>query len=238
MRIIELDSTGSTNAEARHFAQQADFGPLWVRADQQTNGRGRNGRNWVSPKGNLYASHLFATDEPLHRLGLYSFVAAIAVYDTLVGLHPKGSWGLKWPNDLLLGKAKISGMLLETGKTHHQSWVIMGIGINLISHPSDTPYPATSLAVHMPQAPSPQHVLTELSGVFDSWRTEFKTKGFTPIRSAWLERAINLPGKVTVRLAQETFNGEAIDLCENGALQVRLSNGTMRDVHAGDVYLG
>lgn len=238
MRIIELDSTGSTNAEARHFAQTADFGPLWIRADQQTSGRGRNGREWVSPKGNLYASHLFATEEPLHRLGLFSFVSALAVYDTLAALHPGGKWGLKWPNDLLLGKAKICGMLLETGKTHHQSWVIMGIGINLASHPSDTPYPATSLAAHLPETPSAQYVVTELSVNFENWKTDFETKGFAPIRSAWLDRATNLPGKVTVRLAQETFEGEAINLRENGALQVRLSNGTMRDVHAGDVYLG
>lgn len=238
MRVIELDSVGSTNAEAKALAEQAEFGPLWIRADQQTGGRGRNGRKWVSPTGNLYASYLFPTETSISQIGLYSFVAALSVYDCLRKYHPDGEWGLKWPNDVLLGRSKICGMLLETGKTHQQSWVVLGIGINIISHPDDTPYLATSLQEHISKSPDPASMLNELSAAFSYWKSIFEHQGFEPIRTAWRERAINIPGPVSVRLPAETFDGQAIDLRENGALQVRLANGTIRDIHAGDVFLG
>ncbi len=242
MRLIELDTTESTNDEARRLAQNADFGPVWIRANQQTYGRGRRGRDWVSPKGNLYCSALFATDLPIGRLGQYSFVAALAAYEALLKIHPIGDFGIKWPNDTLLGGAKISGLLLETGKTHHQSWIIVGIGVNLVSHPEDTPYPATSLAAHMDTdvdgALKPKVVLQILSGRFKVWKSKFEREGFEPIRKAWCEAAVNIPGPVTVKLPDEEFEGTAIDMGHNGALQVRLANGTIREVHAGDVYLG
>lgn len=238
MRIIHLDSTGSTNQEARKLAEQADFGPLWIRADQQSSGRGRTGREWVSPSGNLYASHLFPTDQPLNALGQYSFVAALAVYDCLRSVYPKGDFGLKWPNDALLNREKISGLLLETGKTHHQSWVIVGVGINLVSHPKLAAYPATSLAVHIDDTPLTKMVLSKLVETFDHWRKRYEREGFAPIKDAWLAGAVNVPGPVRVRLPSEEFEGEAMGLSDIGALQVRLPNGTIRDVHAGDVYLG
>ncbi len=238
MRIIELDIAGSTNAEARQLADAADFGPLWIRANQQTVGRGRRGRNWTSPLGNLYASTLFPTNKSMSDLGHYSFVAAIAVHETLNQIFPSGNFAIKWPNDILLDKAKISGLLLETGKTHHQSWVVVGIGINIVSHPADTPYPATSLAEHQEDVPSVQDVMALLTDRFSNWHARYENQGFEAIRSAWLSRAADFMGPVTVRLADETFSGQAIDMDEKGALQVRLANGTIRAVHAGDVFLG
>ena len=238
MRHIRLDITGSTNLDARNFAKDADFGPLWITAAQQDAGRGRNGRNWVSPKGNFYGSHLFPTEVEPNRRGLYSFVAALAVHDALSELHPAGNFDLKWPNDILLDGAKIAGLLLETGQTHHQAWIVAGIGVNLNSHPSDTPYPATHLSGPLGEDIGPVHFLKVLSKYFDLWRDKFEQAGFFPIRDAWLSRASKIPGKVTVRLPNESFNGEALDLGENGALHVRLSNGTIRQVHAGDVFPG
>ena len=238
MRFIELESTGSTNVEARRLAENADFGPLWIRADEQTSGRGRRGRDWISPKGNLYCSALFPTDIPMARIGQYSFVAALAAYEALKEIYPGGEFGIKWPNDTLLGSAKISGLLLETGKTHHQSWVIVGIGMNLASHPKDTPYPATSLGAHLEKPARPSEVLEVLSDRFEYWKSKFEREGFDPVRKAWCEAAVNMPGPVTVRLPNEEFEGTAIDMGHNGALQVRLANGTIREVHAGDVYLG
>ena len=238
MRLIELDSTGSTNAEARKLADAADFGPLWIRADEQTAGRGRRGRNWVSPKGNLYCTALFQSELPVSQIGLYSFVAALAVYDSLKAMCPDAGLGLKWPNDALLNEAKISGLLLETGKTHHQNWVIVGIGINLVSHPENTPYPATNLTEHIDDVLAPDQLVSILMEKFASWKHIFENKGFDPIRVAWRDAAVNVPGPVTVKLPNEEFVGTAIDMGQNGALQVQLPDGTMREVHAGDVYLG
>ena len=216
----------------------AEFGPLWIRADEQISGRGRRGRDWVSPVGNFYGSVLFPIDLPAAKIGLYSFVAANAVHETLKTLYPSGEFEIKWPNDSLLSKAKISGLLLETGKTHTQNWVIVGIGINLVSHPNNTPYPATSLVAHFGNSPEPQKVLDILIEKFDRWKTIFEEQGFEPVRDYWRTAAANVPGPVTVKLPNEEFDGTAVDIGHNGALQVRLSDGTMRDVHAGDVYLG
>ncbi len=238
LRIIQLDITGSTNADARKLAAEADFGPLWIIADQQTAGRGRHGRNWVSPKGNFYGSFLFPTEKPTAQRSLYSFVIALGIYDALKAVCADGGFELKWPNDVLLDGAKISGMLLESGSQHHQPWVIAGIGINLISFPDDTPYPAACLAEHSETPVEPHKMLEALSEKINHWKTVFDGKGFGPIRTAWLERAANVPGPVTVRLPDETFEGEARDLELNGALQVRLANGTIRQVHAGDVFPG
>lgn len=237
MRIIHLDTTGSTNADARALANDADFGPLWIIADEQTAGRGRRGRDWVSPKGNFYGSFLFPTDLPPGQRSLYSFVMALGIIEALRDVQP-GDYQLKWPNDVLLNGAKISGMLLETGQTHRQSWVIAGIGINLVSSPDDTPYPATHMESLGQDAPKPYEIINHLAERIDHWISIFDRSGFVPIREAWLNQSANVLGPVTVRLPGETYEGEAIDLNPDGALQVRLANGTIRQVHAGDVFPG
>ena len=238
MRIIQLDITGSTNSDARKLAEQADFGPLWVIANQQNQGRGRRGREWISPKGNFYGSYLFPTDLTPQQRSQYSFVFALAIYDGLKALITDGQFDLKWPNDILLDEGKVSGLLLETGQTHHQAWIIVGIGVNIVSSPKGTPYQATHLSKYSDESIDPIKVQQYLQEQIDHWTSIFETSGFESIRHAWLDRAVNIPGPVTVRLPDETFEGIAEDLKSNGALQVRLANGTIRQIHAGDVFPG
>ncbi len=238
MRIIQFDITGSTNTDARRLANEADFGPLWIVADQQTAGRGRHGRDWISPKGNFYGSFLFPTEQAPAQRSLYSFVIALGIYDGLKAVHSDGDFQLKWPNDVLLGGGKISGMLLETGSTHHQAWVIAGIGVNLISRPYDLPYAAACLAEHHEAPIEPHELLEQMSPHIIHWKSVFEQQGFGPIREAWLKRASNVPGPVKVRLPDDVFEAQAVDLEPNGALKVRLANGTIRQVHAGDVFPG
>lgn len=222
-----------------------DLGPVWIRADEQTAGRGRRGRDWVSSKGNLFCTGLYAHDGDIQHAALLSFVAALAVYDLAAAYVPENTISLKWPNDVLIGGAKTSGILLESGHYKGQLWTAIGIGVNLVSHPDNIDYAATHLAAHIPaedlagaepKYPEPQAALAILSAAFDARRREFMTLGFAPIRQAWLERAGNIPGPVTVRLPGETFEGQATDLGEKGELRVRLENGTVRDVYAGDVF--
>lgn len=238
MRHIQLDITKSTNQDAKNLAAEADFGPLWVTAKQQTIGRGRNGREWISPAGNFYGSCLFPSGLKAQCIGLYSFAAALAVVETLSDLCPDGEFGLKWPNDILLGGAKVSGILLEAGQTHDQAWVIAGIGINLASHPKDLPYAAAHLEQVSNMPTDFEALLKILDQRFGAWRTVLEEKRFSAIRDAWLARAVNFPGKVNVRLPNESFEGQAVDLGLDGALHVRLANGTIRRVHAGDVFPG
>lgn len=238
MRHIHLDITDSTNQDAKKRAGEADFGPLWITAGQQTLGRGRTGRDWISPKGNFYGSHLFPTDLRPDQRGLYSFAAALAVFDTVSELCPNADLTLKWPNDVLLGGAKLSGLLLETGQTHTQAWVIMGIGINVASYPEGLDYAATSLSSLSGETVTLEKLRIKLVDKIDHWKRTLEISGFRPLRVVWLDRAANVPGKVNVRLPTESFSGEAVDLGQDGSLHVRLANGTIRQVHAGDVFPG
>ena len=170
-----------------------------------------------------------------------SFVAALAVSECLEAYISADKIKLKWPNDVLVEGEKISGILLEG----EEDYLIVGIGINLISHPKNTVLSATHLLDHIspsnlngpePIMTGPDALLAGLVARFEYWRNTFLQKGFEPISQAWLARAYNIPGPVNVRLPKEKFSGIALGLDENGALRVELENGTIRDVHAGDVF--
>ena len=247
MRFISLDEVDSTNAQAKRLAEQGDFGPLWIRADKQSAGRGRRGREWTSETGNLFCSGLYPHDGTPQQAAQLSFVAALAVADTLAYYVPNDLISLKWPNDVLLNGKKTSGILLERGQTHHLGWCVIGIGVNLTHHPEETEFAATHLLDHIPEEllnrpepifTGPDAFLSSLAAMFSDYLVLFKEDGFEPIQRLWTERAHNIPGPVTVRLPNETFQGEALGLDSNGALRVKLSNGTIRDIHAGDVFFG
>jgi len=247
LRFVSHETLDSTNAEAKRLAEQGDYGPLWIRADKQSAGRGRRGREWTSETGNLFCSGLYPHGGTARQSAQMSFVAALALADTLEHYVPKEVISLKWPNDVLLAGKKTAGILLESGQTHHQKWMVIGIGVNLTHHPEKTEFPATHVMAHISsmdlEGPEPlmtgaQAVLAILANRFDHWRHILMTKGFEPIGQAWTDCAQNTPGPVTVRLPNETFSGEALGLDSNGALRVRLADGTIRDVHAGDVFFG
>jgi BirA family biotin operon repressor/biotin-[acetyl-CoA-carboxylase] ligase len=227
------------------MAEAGDLGPLWIRADIQTAGRGRRGRDWNSAKGNLFCTGLYPHFGDAQNAAMQSFVAALAVYDLVKIYVPGSNVGLKWPNDVMIDGQKISGILLESGGAEGCKWIGVGIGINLMSHPSGTETPATHIIAHIPEEDlsgpepimtGPDAALAVLAERFDHWRHIFLTEGFTPIRKAWMDCAYNIPGPVRVRLPAETFYGEALGLGDNGELRVRLQDGNIRDVHAGDVF--
>ncbi len=245
MRFIDCGVVGSTQDVARDIANSGNFGPLWVRADAQTAGRGRRGRVWESPKGNLFCTGLYPHEMTPDNAGRISFVASLAVYDLIASYVDPECLALKWPNDVLINGAKTSGVLLENGKTGDQSWIMVGVGVNLVAHPPDTDYPATHILKHIrddklncpePLMTGPEAALAILASRFGYWFEAYKRGGFLPIREAWLSRASGIPGPVTVRLPHKTFTGEALTLGGDGELQVRLSGGTIRHVHAGDVF--
>ena len=171
LRLESLGTTGSTNAEARLRAQQGEVGPLWITAAAQTQGRGRHGRSWISPPGNLYASLLLRDPSPFEYAPQFAFVAALALRDA-VALEAKALSPLlkfKWPNDLLLDGRKCAGLLIEGETTPaaepgKRFIVIIGIGVNCRNHPAaadgSIDFPATDLAAHgVAIAPEQQVIL-------------------------------------------------------------------------------
>lgn len=219
--------------------QAGDRGPLWVRADIQTQGRGRRDRTWLSHTGNLTATMLLPNATDPSQSALHGFAASLAIADTLSAYAPTRAITLKWPNDVMIGGAKISGLLIE----REPEALLIGIGINLVSHPDDTPYPATHLLAEMnaealadaePLFTGAEAVLALLSQNVMLRIETLRMQGFEPVRLDWLQRAHHLGKTVTVNGLTGTFT----DLAPDGALCLSLADGTTKRVHAGDVAFG
>ena len=232
--IRTVAETGSTNDDLAALARAGAEEGLWLRADRQQGGRGRQGRVWHSPAGNLYAStivRLRAGDPPAPTLAL---VAAIALEEVASVFAPDAGIAIKWPNDLLAGGAKLSGILLErVGDA-----VIIGFGVNLAHHPDDVARPATSIAALAGAAPEPAPFAEALADAFARWLGRWRSEGLAPVRARWLAAA-HPPGTA---LSASTGDGGRIDglfegLDGTGALRLRLADGSHHVIHAGDVFL-
>lgn len=209
---------------------------LWLRAERQTGGRGRQGRAWASPPGNLYASTLVRVRPGEPAAATLALVAAVALEEAVSTFLRPGSGGarpmLKWPNDLLIEGAKLSGILLERAGNA----VVIGFGVNLAHHPTGLERPATSLAAHG-VAPDPQVFAEALAERFARWVTRWR-EGIAPVRERWLQRAHPPGTALTARLADGSSEDGLFDgLDRDGALVLRLADGATRVIHAADVFL-
>ena len=238
LTIRTLAETGSTNADLIALAAAGAEEGLWLRAEQQTAGRGRQGRNWVSPPGNLYAStivRLRPTDPPAPTLAL---VASVALQESVCWYLPDAMrdgtalW-LKWPNDLMLQGAKLSGILLERA----EDAVVIGFGVNLARHPAGLERAVTSIAAHR-DAPDAAEFLETLVEAFGRWLGRWRGEGLAPIRARWLERAYPIGTPIRAHLPEgDSVDGLFEGLDMSGALILRLASGARRVIHAGDVFL-
>ncbi|MFA6124914.1 biotin--[acetyl-CoA-carboxylase] ligase [Sphingomonas sp.] len=237
--IRTVAETGSTNADMLQLARSGVGEGLWLRAERQLGGRGRQGRAWMSPLGNFYGSTLVRVrggDPAAATLALVAAVALEEVVRAYLSPFPdegRGRVVIKWPNDLLLDGAKLSGILLERAGDA----VIVGIGVNLAHHPDDTDRLATSLAAHGVR-PDAADFAETLAAAFARWLGIWRGQGIAPVRARWTERAHPIGTALTTRLP----DGSATDglfggLDPDGALILRLADGTSRVIHAGDVFL-
>ena len=234
------DELDSTNAEARRRAQAGGLGPVWIMARRQTAGQGRRGRAWSTGAGDLAATLLTASERPAAEATGVAFVAALAVADLAETFAPGARVTLKWPNDVLVEGRKLAGILVETGAREGTGpWMAVGIGVNLASAPLDTERPATCLADHgPPPPPSPEAALAALAIRFAHWEQAWAEQGLAAVLAAWRERAAGIPGPCTARLPGGTLEGHAEGLDTDGALRLRLADGSERRISAGDVFFG
>ncbi|MGK6324237.1 biotin--[acetyl-CoA-carboxylase] ligase [Sphingomonas sp. DT-51] len=234
-RTLHVPETGSTNADLRSFARDG-YGEhgLWLRADRQTAGRGRESRTWVSPAGNLYAStlvRLAAADPPAPTLAL---VAAVALEETVrATLRDADALLIKWPNDLLLGGAKLSGILLE----RVEDWVVIGFGVNVTHHPDLADRATTSLCA-AGAAVEAATLQGELAEALARWLGRWREEGLAPVVERWRERAHPPGTELRARLPDGSeWIGRYETLDPSGALVLRLADGSARVMHAGDIFL-
>jgi BirA family transcriptional regulator, biotin operon repressor / biotin---[acetyl-CoA-carboxylase] ligase len=221
--IRTVPETGSTNDDVAALAREGAPEGLWLRAGRQTGGKGRQGRAWRSPPDNLHASTLVRLqpgDPPAPTLAL---LAAVALHDMVKPHAPDAR--IKWPNDLLIDGAKLAGILLE----RQGDAVIVGFGVNLAHHPEGLDRPATSLKPPV----APAAFLKRLAAAFETWLDRWRAEGLAPVRAAWLAAAHPIGAALTAGDARGTFDG----LDESGALRLRLEDGGLRIIHAGDVFL-
>lgn len=239
--LIHRDHTGSTNDDAKRLAAEGAAEGTLVWADSQDAGRGRRGRRWESPKGNLYGSIILRPPVPLAQAGQLGFAAALAIAETASELLPPGAAvHCKWPNDVLIDGRKTAGLLLETETKADNTvdWLVLGFGINIASHPDKVEFPATSFAAAGARS-DVAAVLTLFSRRFLSWYQNWQRDGFAPLREAWLARAAGLGQPVTVRLDDRTLTGVFGGLDGGGALLLHSAGqGTDRPqrITAGDVF--
>lgn len=237
--FAEIDST---NAEALRQAGREVTGPAWFVADRQTSGRGRQGRAWSSPAGNLHATLLLGIEGALRQTTELAFLAALAVHATAARLigdpDPSPRLALKWPNDLLLEGAKVAGILIETVWTNRLAprAVAIGFGLNLACHPVAMSYPATHLGLHGATA-GRDEALEELARQWDCWHRTWIDKGFDPIREAWLARAQGIGSTVAVTLPEGPVHGVFTGIEQDGALVLSMTDGKRRRILAGDLFL-
>ena len=231
--VAEFPELDSTNAEALRRAASGETGPVWIRADRQSAGRGRRGRVWEGGEGNLFATLLLSPERPRADWAQLSFVAAIATADTAAHLAPKAVIAVKWPNDVLADGRKLAGILLETAG----AGLAVGIGVNLASHPEGTEFPAVSLAGLGARPPSAGYALGLLATAFAGWYEVWRGRGFEPVRDAWLARAAHLGQRIRARLPDRERAGVFEGIDAEGALLLNEGNKTQA-IAAGEVFFG
>jgi BirA family biotin operon repressor/biotin-[acetyl-CoA-carboxylase] ligase len=237
--VETFDEIDSTILEARRRAERGDTGPVWLVAKAQTAGRGRRGRSWVSPEGNLLATHLFSTQQPPAQIALLGFAAGVAIAEAIDDALGVSRAALKWPNDVLVDGAKICGIMLDSGAAASGTWVALAFGVNLAGAPENLDQPITSLRTLLPPdalAPEPLAFLARVRPKLEAWGGRIEQDGFEPLRQAWLKRAHGLGEAARVVQGEQTLEGRIVGLSSRGELELDTVTGR-RLIAAGDVFL-
>jgi len=248
-RLAAFDHIGSTNAEAMARARDGERGPMWFVTSEQTAGRGRRHRPWIAPRGNLASSILEVVDVSPAVAATLGFAAGVALEAALqkvsieASLRSAGSdhmkFSLKWPNDVLAGRQKLAGILLEAeAVAGDRLAVVVGIGTNVVAAPEGTQTPATSLAalgVHI----GAEELFATLSDAWAEFRGIWNNgHGFDEIRRLWLARAAGLGEPVAIQAGGSAVEGTFDTIDDTGCLIVRTADGKLVPISAGDVYFG
>ena len=239
-RLEGHDKVGSTNAMALDRARNGDQGRLWIAALMQEAGRGRRNRAWESPHGNLAATLLHIHHGEMAHVATLGFVAGLALKEALDAIAPRyGKFALNWPNDVLAVGKKLSGILLESvAQANGTLGIAVGIGVNVVAHPPQTPFPATNLAAENINA-SAELVFLALS---DAWVTLFRLwnngSGLDAIRKRWLHHAAGLGSEIALNHNGNVLRGRFESIDADCRIVIRDDQGLLHHINAGDVYFG
>lgn len=248
-RLFGFDEVGSTSTEAAAAAATDDVGEVWFAALKQTAGRGRRGRAWETPPGNLAASLMIVPECDPALAATLGFVAGVALNRALAATLPAGvvrhgldganRIALKWPNDLLADGAKLAGILLEAQKRPDGSHaVVIGFGVNVVSAPGGLPYPATSLDA------LGEHISAEtiFSALAEEWVVAYELwdngRNVADILRLWRASAAGIGAEVAVAQDGGVVRGVFETIDDTGRLIIRANNNSRIAITAGDVHFG
>lgn len=240
--LLSYDVLDSTNDEARRLAAGGGSHGAVIWARKQTAGRGRMGREWVSADGNLFVSMLLSPEKSLEQCAQLSFVAALALLETLDGIVPRPKdLACKWPNDVLLKGRKLAGILLESATIpnqygREQQWVIVGVGVNIDSYPEHVLFPATCLRDAGVEIISAKIVLSRFVSHFTTQYDQWAAKGFSAVQKAWTKRAYGIKQPVEVMVGDQQIDGIFEGIDAKGCLLVRTASDRLESIVAGDVF--
>ncbi|ENN85947.1 putative biotin transcriptional regulator bifunctional protein [Rhizobium freirei PRF 81] len=209
-------------------------------AERQTGGRGRRGRPWVSEPGNLYASLLLIDPAPMDRLGSLPLAVAVAVHQAVRAVLPLAAEPaeIKWPNDILIGRKKTCGILIEGEALRDGRYaLVIGIGINVTTMPDNPMYPVTSLRQQGSMVSAEElfaHLYAAMAEVLAVWN---RGKGVREITARWREAACGIGEKITVNLPDRSILGQFVGIDDNGLLMLETDDGKTMPIAAGDVFL-
>ncbi|QDZ02857.1 biotin--[acetyl-CoA-carboxylase] ligase [Nitratireductor mangrovi] len=254
-RVESFDTIGSTNAAALERARAGGAGRTWFVSKRQESGRGRRGRAWVAADGNLAATLLLVDCCPLPVAATLGFVAGLAMGEALEATAPgariaigtdgadnraaRMRFQLKWPNDVLAGGAKLAGILLESTLLGDKSFAVaIGIGVNVVDHPRDVPFPATSLNALGSECDAETLFLALSDAWVETERLWDGGRGLAAIRNRWIDRAAGLGGEVAVRIDGEIVRGTFATIDADCHFVLRDRHGRQLKIAAGDVHFG
>lgn len=238
-RHVALDDVGSTNTECFERARAGDPGRLWVTARRQLGGRGRRGRTWISEAGNLYASLLLVDAAPQPALASLPLVVALALHRAISAemSFAADRIRIKWPNDILVDGAKVSGILIESeGLADGRNAVVVGCGVNIAHKPENPLYPSASLS-EAGASTSPDalfaRLMVELAHALDVWQSG---TGIDDIVAGWKALVHGIGQPITVNLPDRSLSGIFAGIERDGLLALRLDSGETLRIASGDVF--
>jgi BirA family biotin operon repressor/biotin-[acetyl-CoA-carboxylase] ligase len=236
-RFVRLGAIDSTNEEARRRAMAGDTGRLWIVADEQTAGRGRRGRSWISPKGNLHASALMIDPCPPAVAAQLGFVAGVALARAARDLGATDI-GLKWPNDLMSRGVKCAGILVEGfGLGGGRAAYAVGVGVNCAHAPKNLGYATSCLIRAGGEAASPgelfEPIVERFGEALQAWGAG---RAFDDIRTAWLDCALGLGERIAIQGGAGKREGVFEGIDADGRLLMRSERGLDR-IEAADLSL-
>ncbi|PYE84156.1 biotin--[acetyl-CoA-carboxylase] ligase [Pseudoroseicyclus aestuarii] len=237
--LVQLDEAVSTMDEARRLLPDLER-PTWVMAHRQSGGRGRRGRSWQMPEGNLAATLIYRPEATPHEAAKRSFLAGLALFEALAIHVDRTRLSLKWPNDVLLDDRKVAGILLESaGAGAYVDWLSIGIGVNVAGVPEGLEaeaFPPISLAEAGAEVTA-EEVLTLIAEMFATEEGKLGAFGFPYLREEWLRHAARIGEVITARLPDEEVTGRFDTVDMDGNLMLETAEGP-RLIAAADVFWG